>query len=34
MKDEDKKKMIEGIVVVVTIIKIIVQHRGQIRKGR
>ena len=34
MKDEDKKKMIEGIVIVVTIIKIIVQHRGQIRKGR
>lgn len=34
MEDEDKKKMIEGIVIVVTIIKIIVQHRGQIRKGR
>lgn len=34
MKDNKTKLMMEGISLVVCMMKVIVQHRGQVRKGK
>ncbi|MEY8283321.1 hypothetical protein AALA13_05735 [Lachnospiraceae bacterium 50-23] len=34
MKDNKTKAMVEGISLVVCMVKVIVQHRGQARKGK
>ncbi len=34
MKEKDLKLVLAGVTVVTTMLKIIIQHRGQMRKGK
>lgn len=33
MEEKDVKTVLSGITMVVTILKLIIQHRGQVRRG-
>lgn len=34
MSEKTMKMVVEGITLVITMMKLVVQHRGQVRKGR